>query len=68
MILSIKSMSYISAFAGIAIYSELPKIESDPELGAIYHISVHGVRIKNPQVFSGITSKLPAFPCIQKNA
>lgn len=38
------------------------KVESDPKLGAIYHISVLGVSVKNPRVPSGVTHELPHFP------
>jgi hypothetical protein len=40
----------------------IDKIESDPKLGAIYHISVLGVSVKNPQVLSGVQHDLPHIP------
>lgn len=42
------------------------KIESDPDLGAIYHVSVSGVRVKNPHAPSGLTTDLPHFPVSNK--
>ena len=38
------------------------KIEFHPKLGSIYHVSVSGVKIKNPRTPTGITSELPHFP------
>ncbi|HEU4669189.1 MAG TPA: hypothetical protein VFR91_00655 [Dyella sp.] len=38
------------------------KIESDPKLGAIYHISVLGVLVKNRHAPSGVTHELPHLP------
>ena len=38
------------------------KIESDPKLGQIFHISVAGVRVKNHRAPSGVTTELPHFP------
>lgn len=42
------------------------KVESDPKLGFIYHISVIGVNIKNPRAPSGVTTELPHFPVSKK--
>jgi hypothetical protein len=38
------------------------KVEEDPRLGAIYHISVFGVRLDNPRASGGATTELPHFP------
>lgn len=38
------------------------RIEQDPRLGAIYHISVFGVRLDNPRAPGGATTELPHFP------
>lgn len=38
------------------------KVEADPKLGSIYHISLSGVRVKNPRAPSGVSSELPHFP------
>jgi hypothetical protein len=38
------------------------RIEHDPRLGAIYHISVFGVRLHNPLAPGGATTELPHFP------
>jgi hypothetical protein len=38
------------------------KVEIDPRLGAIFHVSVSGVSVKNSRVSSGVTSDLPHFP------
>ena len=38
------------------------KIESLPKLGEVVHISVRGVRIRNPHVQGGSTDTLPHLP------
>lgn len=38
------------------------KIEIDPKLGKIFHISVSGVKVKNPRIAGGISTELPHFP------
>ncbi|MGW8390589.1 hypothetical protein [Pseudoduganella sp. HUAS MS19] len=38
------------------------KIETDPKLGKIFHISVWGVKVKNPHIAGGISTDLPHFP------
>lgn len=38
------------------------KVESDPQLGTIFHISVRAVKVKNKRAPSGITTDLPHFP------
>lgn len=38
------------------------KVESDPTLGPIFHISVRAVKVKNKRVPSGLTTELPHFP------
>jgi len=38
------------------------KVESDPKLGAIYHISVFGVSVRSPRAPSGVIHELPHFP------
>jgi len=40
----------------------LNKIETDPKLGKIFHISVSGVKVKNPHISGGISTDLPHFP------
>jgi hypothetical protein len=42
------------------------KVESDPKLGLIFHISVRDVRVKNKRVPSGFTTELPHFPVSSK--
>lgn len=42
------------------------KIESDPKLGQIFHISITGLRVKNPRSPSGVTSELPHSPVSKK--
>jgi hypothetical protein len=42
------------------------KIEVDPKLGQIFHISVLEVRVKNKRSPSGMTSELPHFPVSRK--
>jgi hypothetical protein len=41
---------------------QINKIEQDPKLGAIYHISVFGLHISNPRVAGGILTELPHLP------
>jgi hypothetical protein len=41
---------------------QINKIETDPKLGRIFHISVFGVHLNNPHVAGGITTDLPHFP------
>jgi hypothetical protein len=41
---------------------QINKIEQDPKLGAIFHISVFGLRISNPRVAGGILTELPHLP------
>jgi len=39
------------------------KVEVDEKLGRIFHISVRGVKVKNPHLEGvGVTSELPHFP------
>ena len=38
------------------------KVENDPKLGQIFHISVAGVRVKNRGAPSGVSTELPHFP------
>jgi hypothetical protein len=38
------------------------RIEQDPRFGAIYHISVFGVRLDNPRAPGGAITELPHFP------
>ena len=38
------------------------KVETDPKLGQIFHISVTGVRVKNRGAPSGVSTELPHFP------
>jgi len=38
------------------------KIEAHEKLGKIFHISVDGVRVRNPRVKGGVTADLPHFP------
>lgn len=42
------------------------KIESDPRLGPIFHISIAGVKVKNPRSPSGVTTELPHSPVSKK--
>lgn len=42
------------------------KIESDPRLGLIFHISIAGVQIKNPTSPTGVTTELPHSPVSKK--
>jgi hypothetical protein len=41
---------------------QINKIEHDPKLGAIFHISVFGLRISNPRVPGGVLTELPHLP------
>jgi hypothetical protein len=41
---------------------QINKVEQDPELGAIFHISVFGLRIHNSRVAGGILTELPHLP------
>jgi len=41
---------------------QINKVEQDPKLGAIFHISVFGLRISNPRVAGGILTELPHLP------
>lgn len=38
------------------------KVEADPKLGSVYHISLSGVHVQNPSAPSGINTELPHFP------
>ena len=38
------------------------KVESHEKLGKIFHISVSGVKVKNPHIAGGFSSDLPHFP------
>ena len=38
------------------------KIETDEKLGKIYHISLLEVKVKNPHIAGGFSTKLPHFP------
>jgi len=40
----------------------IDKVESDPKLGSIYHISVFKVRVKNSHSPTGSSIDLPHFP------
>jgi hypothetical protein len=41
---------------------QINKVEQDPKLGAIYHISVFGLHISNPRVAGGVLTQLPHLP------
>jgi hypothetical protein len=41
---------------------QINKVEQDPKLGPIFHISVFGLRISNPRVAGGILTELPHLP------
>ena len=41
---------------------QINKVEQDPKLGAIFHISVFGLHISNPRVAGGILTELPHLP------
>lgn len=38
------------------------RVETDARHGKIFHISVSGVRVRNPRVAGGISTELPHFP------
>lgn len=38
------------------------KVELNEKLGKIYHISLNGVKVKNPHIAGGFSSELPHFP------
>jgi hypothetical protein len=38
------------------------KIETNDKLGKIYHISLNGVKVKNPHKADGVSTELPHFP------
>lgn len=38
------------------------KVETNPKLGKIFHISVSGVKVKNPRIAGGMSTDLPHFP------
>jgi hypothetical protein len=38
------------------------KVDTDPRLGAIFHVSISDVSVRNPRAPSGVTSDLPHFP------
>jgi hypothetical protein len=38
------------------------KVETDAKLGKIFHISVSGVKVKNPKIAGGFSTDLPHFP------
>ncbi len=38
------------------------KVEEHDKLGKIFHISIDGVRVKNPHAPSGLSQALPHFP------
>lgn len=38
------------------------KVETNPKFGKIFHISVSGVKVKNPRISGGISTNLPHFP------
>ena len=42
------------------------KVESDPKLGLIFHVSVRAVKVKNKRSLSGLTTELPHFPVSAK--
>lgn len=42
------------------------KIENDAKGGKIFHISVLGVKVKNRQAASGVSTELPHFPVSQQ--
>jgi predicted Rdx family selenoprotein len=42
------------------------KVETDPKLGSIFHISVRGVSVKNRRAPGGVTKELPHFPVSKK--
>ncbi len=44
----------------------IDKVESDARLGSIYHVSVTGLKVKNPRAPDGETRELPHFPVSRK--
>lgn len=44
----------------------IDKVETGPEGVKIFHISVSGVKLKNPRIAGGISSELPHFPVSEK--
>lgn len=38
------------------------QVEENQKLGKIFHISVSGVKVKNPRIAGGISTDLPHFP------
>jgi hypothetical protein len=42
------------------------KVESEPKLGSIFHISVSGVKVKNRRAPGGVTQELPHLPVSRK--
>jgi hypothetical protein len=42
------------------------KVESHPELGNIFHVSIFGVKVKNPNIAGGISTDLPHFPVAEE--
>ncbi|GHU32374.1 hypothetical protein FACS189497_13920 [Betaproteobacteria bacterium] len=38
------------------------KVEQVPKLGKIFHISIFGVKVKNPRISSGVSTELPHSP------
>jgi hypothetical protein len=41
---------------------QINKVEQDPKLGPIFHISVFGLHISNPRVAGGVLTALPHLP------
>jgi hypothetical protein len=41
---------------------QINKIEQDPKLGPIFHISVFGLRISNPHIAGGVLTELRHLP------
>jgi hypothetical protein len=41
---------------------QINRIDHDPKLGPIFHISVFDVRVKNPHAADGFATDLPHFP------
>jgi hypothetical protein len=41
---------------------QINKVEQDPKLGTIFHISVFGIRVLNPRTQSVFTNELPHVP------
>lgn len=38
------------------------KVDTDPKLGKIFHISIFGVKIKNPRIVGGVSTELQHSP------